>query len=360
MGLEEEIQEIEDEIAETPKNKATEQHLGRLKAKLSKLKEELQEQGSAGGGGGYAPPKTGDATVVLVGYPSVGKSTLLNALTNADSEVGSYEFTTLDVVPGMIDLDGANVQILDVPGLIGGAGHGRGRGREVLSVVRTADLVALVADVFSPGQIANIEDELYEVGIRIDQEPPKVKFDERGKGGIEIRTTVDLDIDEDTLKTILRENGFLNGYVTIRENVTVDRFIDALSDNRVYLPSITVFNKADLANTEILQNLKEDFDNPVFISAEKKQNLDELKQTISENLNLIRIYMKPRNGDPDYEEPLILRKGATVEDAATKIHRDKADKMRWARIWGPSAKHEGQQVGTDHELKDGDVLTIVD
>ena len=89
MGLEDEIEEIEDEIANTPYNKSTEAHIGRLKAKLAEKKEELdKKQSSSGGGPGYAVEKHGDATVALVGFPSVGKSTLLNALTNADSEVG--------------------------------------------------------------------------------------------------------------------------------------------------------------------------------------------------------------------------------------------------------------------------------
>ena len=129
MGLEDEIEDLREEIANTPYNKATEAHIGRLKAKLAEKKEKLENQSSAGGGHGYAVEKHGDATVALVGFPSVGKSTLINALTNADSEVGSYEFTTLDVNPGMLQYRGANIQILDVPGLIEGAAGGRGGGK---------------------------------------------------------------------------------------------------------------------------------------------------------------------------------------------------------------------------------------
>jgi ribosome-interacting GTPase 1 len=128
MGLEDEIEAIREEIRETPYNKSTEAHIGRLKSKLAEKKEQLERQSSSGGGAGYAVQKTGDATVALVGFPSVGKSTLLNALTNADSEVGAYEFTTLSVNPGMLQYRGANIQLLDVPGLIEGAAGGRGRG----------------------------------------------------------------------------------------------------------------------------------------------------------------------------------------------------------------------------------------
>src|SRR5699024_9325065 len=135
MGLEDEIEDLRDEIAETPYNKSTEAHIGRLKSKLAEKKEKLENQSSAGGGQGYSVEQTGDATVALVGMPSAGKSTLLNALTNAESEVGAYEFTTLDVNPGMLKHKGANIQLLDVPGLIEGAAGGRGGGREVLSVI---------------------------------------------------------------------------------------------------------------------------------------------------------------------------------------------------------------------------------
>lgn len=360
MGIEEEIQDIEEEISSTPKNKATEMHLGRLKAKLSQLKEEKEKRSSSGGGTGYAPKKTGDATVVLVGFPSVGKSTLLNAITNADSEVGSYEFTTLDVVPGMMSLNGADVQVLDVPGLIGGAGGGRGRGKEVLSVVRTADLVLIVSDVYHPDQIDRLEEELYDVGIRLDQEPPKVKFEQRSRGGIEIRSTADLDVGHDTLKAILRENGFINGIVTVLEPVDVDRFIDALADNRVYLPSLTVFNKKDIADPTYLDQLRNQFDDPVFISAENGIGLEELKHEVADALGLIRVYLKPPRKEPDYEEPLVLRRGTTVSEAARRIHRDLAQGFKWAKVWGPSAKHDGQQVSSDHVLQDGDVLTIAD
>src|SRR6056297_2867099 len=161
MGLEEEIEDLREEIANTPYNKATEAHIGRMKAKLAEKKEKLENQSSAGGGHGYAVEKHGDATVALVGFPSVGKSTLINSMTNADSEVGSYEFTTLDVNPGMLEHKGANIQLLDVPGLVEGAAGGRGGGREVLSVIRTSDLVVFVLGAFEVERYRDLYDELY-------------------------------------------------------------------------------------------------------------------------------------------------------------------------------------------------------
>ena len=367
MGLEEEIEEIEQEIRETPYNKSTEQHIGRLKSKLAEMKETLaKRQSSSGGGPGYAVEKTGDATVALVGFPSVGKSTLLNALTNADSETGSYEFTTLDVNPGMLQYRGANVQMLDVPGLIEGAAGGRGDGQEVLSVVRTADLVVFVLSVFEIDQYERLHEELYRNGIRLDQRPPRVSVRKKGKDGISVNASVDLDLDEGTIQSILREHGYTNADVAIGEQVDLDRFIDGIRDNRVYLPSIVAVNKADLVDPGYVETVNEqlrahdiDPEEAVFISAAEERGLDSLRETIWEELGLIRIYMDKPGRGVDYEEPLILFEGDTVEDACEKLGGEFQDRFRFARVSGPSAKHDEQQVGLDHELADEDVLRIL-
>jgi len=114
--IDEQIQAIEEEIFNTQKNKATEHHIGKLKAKIAKLKaqQELQRMKGAGGSKGYYVKKSGDATVALVGYPSVGKSSLLNRLTGSYAEVASYQFTTLEVIPGVMDYKGAKIQILNI------------------------------------------------------------------------------------------------------------------------------------------------------------------------------------------------------------------------------------------------------
>ncbi|MFC7075954.1 OBG GTPase family GTP-binding protein [Haloarcula halophila] len=367
MGLEEEIQELEDEIASTPYNKSTEAHIGRLKSKLAEKKEKLeQQQSSSGGGGGYGVEKHGDATVALVGFPSVGKSTLLNALTNADSETGAYEFTTLDVYPGMLKHKGANIQILDVPGLIEGAAGGRGDGQEVLSVVRTADLIVFLVSVFEIDQYDRLSEELYKNKIRLDQEPPRVNIRKKAKDGLRVNSSVDLDLDEETIKSVLREHGYVNADVTIGEQVDLDRLIDGVMDNRVYLPSITVVNKADLIEPDYLPTVESELedrdidpDDAIFISAEEERGLDGLTERIWDELGLIRIYMDKPGRGVDYEEPLILREGDTVGAACEKLGGSFDDRFRFARVSGPSAKHDEQQVGRDHELADEDVLRII-
>jgi hypothetical protein len=367
MGLEEEIEELREEISNTPYNKSTEQHIGRLKAKLAEKKEKLENRSSAGGGHGYAVEKTGDATVALVGFPSVGKSTLVNALTNADSEVGEYEFTTLNVNPGMLKYNGANIQILDVPGLIEGAAGGRGGGKEVLSVVRTADLVVFLLSVFEIGKYARLRQELYDNKVRLDTSPPSLSISKTAKGGIRVTKSDSVSLDEDTIEGVLREHGFVNADVTVRGDCDIDELIDGIMDNRVYLPSMVAVNKADLIDTDYLPTVEADLrahgldpDEAVFISAEKEKGLDALKAKMWDALGLVRVYMDKPGRGVDYEEPLVLMEGEnTVEDALHKLGGNFDERFRFARVTGPSAKHDEQQVGRGHELADEDVLRIV-
>lgn len=178
------IKEIETEYARTQKNKATEGHLGILKAKLSKLRRELLEYSGGGkrsGGGaserGFEVSKSGDTRVGLIGFPSVGKSTLLTQLTGTFSLAAGYEFTTLTAIPGTMHYRGAKIQILDLPGIIEGAKDGRGRGRQVLAAALTCNVILIVLDAAKPmTHKLIIEKELYGFGIRLNQTPPDIVF----------------------------------------------------------------------------------------------------------------------------------------------------------------------------------------
>ncbi|CAM9575236.1 unnamed protein product, partial [Choristocarpus tenellus] len=186
------IQELENEYNKTQKNKATSGHLGLLKAKLAKLKRELLEldSGGRGGGGGsgargFDVSKSGDTRVGFVGFPSVGKSTLLTRLTGTFSEAAAYEFTTLTAVPGTLHYRGAKIQMLDLPGIIEGAKDGKGRGRQVISTARTCNMLLICLDVVkSMTHKKVIEKELDGFGIRLNQKPPDIVFRKKDKGGL--------------------------------------------------------------------------------------------------------------------------------------------------------------------------------
>ena len=272
MDIDEKIKKIEDEIQKTPYNKATSHHIGKLKAKISKLREEsIQRKSSGTKGKGFHVKKAGDSTVVLVGFPSVGKSTLLNEITNAESKVGAYQFTTLDIVPGVMDYKGAKIQIFDIPGIITGAAGGKGRGREILSVARSADLIIVVLDVFNPKHLEVILRELRDVGIRPNEKEPDVTVKRKKLGGVHVSSTTKLThLDEKTIRSIINEYGMHNADVLLRDDVTIDQFIDALEANRTYIPAVAVLNKIDLADEEYLKEIKKQFPEAIFISANQE------------------------------------------------------------------------------------------
>ncbi|HYY67073.1 MAG TPA: GTP-binding protein [Nitrososphaeraceae archaeon] len=366
MGIPEKIKAIEDEIHKTQINKATEFHVGLLKAKIARLKREMEENthgrvvSTGGASAGFDIRKAGDATVVLIGLPSVGKSTLLNALTNAKSRVASYQFTTLTAVPGMMEYSGSKIQILDMPGIIEGAASGKGLGKRVLSVARTADLVLIVLDVFQPHHLSVLKKELSEIGIKVDQKPPNVIIEKTSTGGISVHIQVPVSISERLIKEILHVYGIHNGRIIIREQgLTDDQLIDVLSGNRIYVPSLTVLNKIDLVNQGFLKEVQSKIGNNFIpISADANINIDALKLTIYERLDLIRIYLRRKTGETDYEEPLVIRSGSNVGTVCNKIHRKMIRDFKYAQVWGRSVKFSGQKVGLDHTLLDEDVLTI--
>jgi small GTP-binding protein len=361
-SLEEQITEVEEELQRTPSNKATQTHMGRLKAKLAVLRLERERRGRGRGGGlGYALRKSGHATVGLVGYPSVGKSTLLTALTGAESEAAAYDFTTVSIVPGTLRWGGARIQILDMPGLVPGASRGRGRGREVLSVVRSADLVLFVADA-QHTELRALVRELEIAGVRVNALPPRIVVARSERGGLEISSTVRLTrLDPELVEDIAHEFGLHNGSIVLREDATADQLVDALAGNRVYVPALLVLNKADLLRPGERERFRPVFAGfPIhFVSAKTGSGVPELAETIGRTLEFIRIFLKPPQGEPDLEEPVVLRRGDRVEDLLRRLPGSLGASFRAAQVWGPSARFPGQTVGREHVLGDSDVVTIL-
>lgn len=359
MGIQEQIKELEERIANTKYNKKTQSAIGQYKAQLSKLKGEVVKRASKGPRTeGYAVKKSGDATVVILGFPSVGKSTVLNAITGAKSEVAAYEFTTLTCIPGVMQYKGAQIQILDLPGIVHGAASGRGRGKEVLAVIRNADLILILVDGKKPEHYKAILSEIYDTGVRINERKPVIKIKRTSKNGIKIGRTIKTDIDDETIKNILKEYRINNADVVIRSNFTIDQFIDAVEANRLYIPAVTAVTKLDTLNEHEIEKINKEINPDLFISAQENVNMERLKEIIFDKLDLIRIYMKEIGKNPDMEEPLIIRRASTIKDVCLNLHKDFVVKFKFARVWGPSSKFPGQKFMLDHVLKDKDVLEV--
>ncbi len=341
------IARLEKEIRDTPYHKATEHHHGILKAKLAKLQTELSGGGSSSGGGGggvgYAIRHSGDASVVLLGFPSVGKSTLLNALTNAESKVGNYDFTTLGVVPGMMEYKGVRIQILDLPGIVEGAAENKGFGKKVLSVVRASDLVILMADVKRTFFFEKIEKELYDNGVRINQKPPKINIVRETKGSIQVINPFG-GLFEETVVDVAKEMGFGNARIIFGEKIEkIDLLIDAfMQRQRRYMPLMSVVTKLDLANPKELKQLKPEW---VRLSVHTQQGIDEFKEKLWFMLGKVRVYLKrDRNGQADKADPLIMHRGETLDDVLKVLSSEMRADVQKVYIWGNGSKFPGQEV----------------
>ena len=355
------VKELEEELKTTKYNKKTQGHIGLVKAKLAKIKEEYQRKAaSKGKGEGFSVKRTGDATAIMVGFPSVGKSTLLNAITNANSPVGAYAFTTLTCIPGLMEYNHAKIQVLDVPGIVEGAATGRGRGKEVLACAQSADFVIILLDVFHPEHLEVVKNEIYETGLRMNQKPPQVKITKKIRGGIDIGTTVKLTkLTYETIRSILKEFRLDNSSIVIREDITDDQLIDAIESNKKYVPGIVVLNKIDMVDEKELEKIKNIVKPDICVSAEEKFNTEALKELIFEKLEFIRIFCKEQGKKADLEVPLIMKKGGTLRDVCIKLHKDFVNKFRFARVWGKSARFPGMVLRKlEHVVQDNDVVEV--
>lgn len=363
----EQIKEIEAEILKTQKNKATEFHIGKLKAKIAALKKDQEKQAANSGGGGlsYAVKKSGNATVGLIGLPSVGKSTILGALTGKESETAAYAFTTLTVIPGMLHHRFADIQILDMPGIIAGAALNKGRGKEVIAAARNSDMVLLTLDAkHAKKHLPVIMRELEQSAIRLNRRAKDINVYYTERGGVQIHcTTKQSHMTIEQIEDIVRQFRINNAQVVIREDVTVDDLVDNLTGNRVYIPAVAIVNKVDLVGEEGYEELKAwlaEMNIPsIPMVANKKLGVEQAKDFIYDALDMIQIYLKPQGGEADLEEPLIMRRGTDVGEVCDKLHREFRQKFRYSQVWGKSAKFPGQTVGIDHKLIDGDILTII-
>ncbi|KAJ5743010.1 Ribosome-interacting GTPase 2 [Penicillium manginii] len=319
----------------------------KIKEKLARLRAQLLEPAAgagSGGGAGFDVSKSGDARVALVGFPSVGKSTFLSKITKTKSEAAAYSFTTLTAIPGVLEYGGAEIQILDLPGIIEGASEGKGRGRQVISAAKTSDLVLMVLDATKRAeQRALLEAELDAVGIRLNKEPPNIYLKIKNAGGMKITfQTPPKYLDEKMIYNVMRDYKLLNCEILVRDENA----------------SLYVYNKIDGISLEFLDQLAREPYTAVM-SCELDLGVQEVVERIWKELRLMRLYTKRKGVDPDFSEAMIVRRDSTIEDVCDSIHRTLKDTFKHALVWGASARHVPQRVGLGHMVADEDVVSIV-
>ncbi len=357
------LKELEDEYSKTKHNKATNKHLGILRAKIAKLKKDLSAK-KGHGGIGFSVKKSGDATVALVGFPNAGKSSLLGRLTQVESKVAGYAFTTVSVIPGILEHNGAMIQILDLPGLIRGAHAGKGDGAKIASVIRVSDLLLFLVDINKAEELYELINEINLLGIRPNRQTPRIRIERHQTGGIIVAANNHKIPDKDTVVGILNEFSIFNADIYFYEDATADDLIDILSGNVVYINGVVVLNKIDTMEKNKAEKISNEIKKKtgmdvVKISAAYGTNLDELGDLLFSRLRLMRIYLKPKDGIADMEKPFISKEGATVMDVAKALHSKTAKNLRYAYVDGKSVRFRNQKMGIDHVLQDKDVVTLV-
>jgi ribosome-interacting GTPase 1 len=304
----EKVAALQEMLALMPKHKGTDHLKADLRARIAKLTDELDHPTAARGGRPYpfAIRKEGAGQAVLLGPPNGGKSSLLAALTGAKARVGAYPFTTQVPEPGVLRFENIHIQVVDTPPLSEGRLESR-----LFGVMRNADVLVAVVDL-----------------------------------GASAATEVE------AVLRLLRQWGMQP--LGPGDDVEPGR---EQTDKRLVIAA----NKADLEGAlDAFQRLLADYGQRfavVLTSATEGVGLEDLGREIFRSLAVIRVYTAPPGSEPNFDNPLVLPQGSTVLDAAMNIHKAWQQKLKYALLWG-SGKFEGQRVGRDHVLVDGDVLEL--
>jgi len=306
-SLAEKIACLEEFISLIPKHKGTDKLRADLRRKLSKLRAASQARKKVSRrGSAFRIVREGAGQVVVIGPANVGKSALVAALTNAAPEVADYPYTTRVPTPGMMPVENIQIQLVDTPPLDRGFVE-----PELMDLIRRSDLILLVVDL----------------------------------------QTYPIEQLEDTI-------AFLQKHRIVPRHLK-----DRCAEQRhvTFKPLLVVVNKNDDESSdedfEVLRELVGDEWPLLPISVATGRNLERLKRAVFERLDIIRVYSKPPGKEPDLSVPFVMRKGSTVADFAGKIHQDFLEKLKAARVWG-SAAFDGQMVGRDYVLQDGDVVEL--
>lgn len=299
---------LENMLTVIPRHKGTEHLQADLKTRLKEARAEAQsEKTSASKGRSFRIPRQGAGTVVLIGAPNSGRSRIVAELTNAEPEVAVYPFTTREPFPAMMPCDGALVQLIDTPPVADGHLE-----PYLINYVRSADLVLLCVD----GSSDDAPDETLAVLSQFE-----------------------------TRKTLLSDStGFDEGDFStlhVRTLLAVTRAADFDSATRIDLLRESLSRGIPLLSVELTDHASREL----------------LRQRIFAELGVIRVFTKAPGKPAKFEDPFTVPHGGTVEDLARCVHREFAEKLKFARVWGEGV-HDGQSVGRDHVLKEGDMVEL--
>jgi small GTP-binding protein len=304
---EEKIACLEEMLSIIPKHKGTDHIRADYRRQISKLRTTSKTQkGGSIHVSAFRIDREGPGQVVVLGATNVGKSALVDKLTNATPEVSPAPYTTWNPTPGMMQVDNVQIQLIDTPPL-----DREYLEPELIDLIRRADLALLMLDLQThPDQ--------------------------------QLESTVE----------ILRQNRIIPAHM--KDDYTGDEYI-------WFVPLIVLTNKCDDESLDeicqIFQELLEDDWPIISISAETGRNLEQLKQAVFDSLDIMRVYSQPPGKEADFSKPVVMKNGATLEDFTKEIHKDFHEKLKFAKVWGSTA-FDGQMVQRDYVLQEGDVVEL--
>jgi ribosome-interacting GTPase 1 len=305
----EELQWLQVMLREMPKHKGTDKLQADLKQKISDAKKLVEKHAAAAKKSAQPKiPHQGAGRAVIIGGPNAGKSSLLRALTRATPEVAAFPFTTREPQPGMMPWEDVMVQLIDTPPITADVFD-----TYTQSLMRGANLLLLMVDLGADNGIDDVQAALERIG---------------------------------QTKTRLAQATYLDA-----EDVGVS-----------YTQTLLVPNKIDLPEAADRLALLHEFCPLEFsehpVATEHGTNLEALRNTIYQALDVVRVYTKvPTKKEPDYDKPYTLKRGQTLLDVAELVHRDFAEQLKYARVWG-AAIHPGSQVKGDYVVRDKDVVEL--
>jgi ribosome-interacting GTPase 1 len=365
----EKLRLMEEFLSLVPKHKGTAKLCAQVKKQMAVLRREIEERKhkKAGRGGPrFFIEKEGAAQVVVLGPTNVGKSSFLAALTNAKVEVSPAPYTTQEPVPGMLNFEDVQFQLVEAPALMEGAAEGKAWGLQTLALARNADGLILMVDLTQNPveQLSMILGELEKTRILVSK--PRVKVEiERKYIGAGLRIIVFgklLDCTFKDVEELLKGYKVTDAVVKIYGEATLDDVEDAIFENTTYKPAIIVANKIDVENAEANLKLLEEHVGgqlPVIaVSCKTGKGLEKVGELLFQALDLIRVYTKEPSEREPSPKPIVLKRGSTVHDLARNIHSDFSENFAYAKVWAKRLVFSPQKVGATFILEDGDVVEI--
>lgn len=322
-----------------PSHKGAENLRSDLNKRIAEMKSEIERSKAVAAKKGSASVsmyirKDGTGQIVVVGFPNSGKSWLLNRLTGKElAEVTPYPFATKEPVPGMMEYDGALIQLVELPAIIEGSSDGKAQGREIIGVIRNADAILFASS--SKEESAALTAELAKSYIYINKVRPPITVKNSSFPGIQISGKEFLGFAVEKLEQYLKNSGYSNAQVIISGKInSLAEVAEAMNEKISYKKAIFV-NPRDVTDHSIV-----DLRDQMFLLLDK-----------------ILVFTKKPGKEADMTSPLALARGASIIDLAKALHKDFARNLKFARVWG-STKFPGQRVGPEYVLKNKDIVEI--